>query len=145
MPHLKTQPTYADRYDSIHSARWSPKKSAPAVPDGCAWGRITCVPADHVPDQPTMRVPWGFWQSLIDDVFLRLECTPRSEKLHVPFASIQLAQRAYHTLRNRIDTQNRDVEIEPAYYEKVPALYIRRGATWGKNTKVDPELESLPE
>ncbi len=122
---------YDRRYKSPHSSRWSPSKpEQPDVPNGCAWGRITCVPADHKGDVAEDKLPWGFWVPLVEEVFLRLECTPRSEKLRVPLASPVLASRFYHTLMDRQLRHDLSIELELATKEDVPAVYVRRGTSW---------------
>jgi hypothetical protein len=130
-----------DETVEFYRPNWSPSKNGRDVPQGHAWGRITCVPADYIPKRkrPQLHVPRNFWRSLLDEVLLRLEQTPRSQKLHIPFANVAIARRAYAAFRHHIFYQHLCVDMETAYHESPPALYVRRGPAWTKHAPSESE------
>ena len=121
---------------------WTPpKRPVPEVAPGQAYGLITCIPADEIPDPRAQRVTiaWGAWLPFVEEVLLRLECTPRSEALRIPFASEKLAHRAYCALTN-YGTRNRIPGLIEAR-RVTRYLFVRRGEKWGKYP--DPEHATL--
>ncbi len=122
---------------SVYRANWSPEKSAPEIEPGAAYGMIRCVAAKDIPER--IRVPWGFWTNLNREILLRLEETPRKEALRIPFASFELARRAYHSINNEAYRRMAVEAIEVRQVENV--IYVRRGKNWGKES--DPDLAAL--
>lgn len=126
---------------SVVSPNWAPEKETLAIEPGADYGTIQCVPAEDMPDfrKQINKVPRGFWTPLIDDLLLRLEQTPRREALLIPFASRELARRAYHSITNealrRVGLSAVEVRRQGSM------LYVRRGENWGKTE--NPVLAAL--
>lgn len=133
----------ADQAIELYRPNWSPPKNGQSVPDGHAWGHITCVPADYVPQrkprrEPAVSLPRGFWCALVRELVLRLERTP-SEQLRIPFANRDLASRAYSALIYHFRVNAVDVIMQTGFYESPPALYVRRGPAWTKHAPSESE------
>lgn len=110
---------------------WRPDpKPIPEVPDGAVWGRITCIPADEMPIKwdNAKRMPYGFWTPLVEELELRLDCTPQREALRIPFATRELARRAYNAIRFWFKDNRGDGAVELRRDGKV--IFIRRSTTW---------------
>lgn len=125
-----THRTPANDKTELYRANWAPEKSEPEIEPGAVWGRITCVDAQNMPPKRdyTKRLPIGFWTPLVEELFLRLNCTPSREALRIPFASKELARRAYHAVRLGFRDRYGGDLIDLRRDESV--LFIRRSSTW---------------
>lgn len=138
---MKPRTLPSDDRTELYRANWSPEKSEPEIEPGAIYGAIQCVPVRGIPDRaPTkVKVPYGTWSALVEEIMLRLEQAPRKEALFIPFANAAITRRAYTSTRNLTRKQYGSGVVE--VYRRGNSLYVRRGQNWGKES--DPALTAL--
>jgi len=102
------------------------------------WGQPLEVPALEFPETNVMMKDNPHFALLVD-VYLRLEQTPRSKAIAVPFDTDRDARRAVASLirlaKSRVGEGH--IEFRRAVRDGVPVVYVRRGPNWGKNGKLE--------
>ena len=94
------------------------------------WGTFVEVPASQLPT--TFHLPRAVWDALYAEVSLRLERTPASKALALPFKNFNLVQRAHVALRLRANRDRGQQAISFRQQKEPPVLYMRRGPNWSK-------------
>lgn len=96
------------------------------------WGAIKEIPASEMDAMHKGRYVWlALWQ----EILLRLEKTPASKALEIPFNDDKTAQRASQAFYNAAKSHQLDVIIRTRKDGNGGRIiYVRRGPTWGKSS-----------
>lgn len=96
---------------------------------GKPWGPVREVNSSDIPTK-ARRAARGQWDDLGDELILRLERTPRSCALEIPFENERQAHCAYLALYKYFMKYLGKGAVEVTRRDASTTLYVRRGQRW---------------